>query len=71
MLLRPGNAGSNTATDHITVLKQAFAQLPGHQPGRRPGRSVLVRIDGAGCSHAALDWIARYAWSWSSWFRGS
>ena len=29
MLLRPGNAGSNTAADHITVLRQALAQLPG------------------------------------------
>ena len=26
--LRPGNAGSNTAADHITVTKQALAQLP-------------------------------------------
>jgi len=36
ILLRPGNAGSNTAADHITVLKDAFAQLPGHMTGRRP-----------------------------------
>jgi len=35
VMLRKGNAGSNTATDHIAVLKAAFAQLPGHQPGRR------------------------------------
>ena len=27
-LLRPGNAGSNTAADHITVLTQALASLP-------------------------------------------
>jgi hypothetical protein len=27
-LLRPGNAGSNTAADHITVLDQALAQIP-------------------------------------------
>jgi len=65
VLLRPGNAGSNTATDHITVLKQAFAQLPGHQPGRRPGRGVLVRIDGAGCSHAVLDWLSAQRVSYS------
>ncbi|MGP5292762.1 transposase, partial [Brachybacterium tyrofermentans] len=26
--LRPGNAGSNTASDHITVTRQALAQLP-------------------------------------------
>jgi len=29
-LLRPGNAGSNTAADHVTVLKQALAALPKH-----------------------------------------
>lgn len=27
-LLRPGNAGADTAADHITVLDQALAQLP-------------------------------------------
>ena len=55
--LRPGNAGSNTAADHIAVTKSALAQLPGHQPGRRPGRRVLVRTDGAGCTHAFVEWL--------------
>src|SRR5664279_4781186 len=32
-LLRPGNAGSNTAADHVTVLGMALAQLP---PAYRP-----------------------------------
>ena len=27
-MLRPGNAGANTAADHIVVLQQAMAQLP-------------------------------------------
>jgi hypothetical protein len=53
--LRPGNAGSNTATDHIAVITAARAQLPG---GRR-GKSVLVRIDGAGSTHKVLDWLTR------------
>jgi hypothetical protein len=57
-LLRRGNAGSNTAADHIAVAKAAFAQLPGHRPGRRPGKSVLVRTDGAGCTHAFVEWLA-------------
>ena len=48
VMLRPGNAGSNTAADHIVVIKGALAQLPGHRSGTRPGRKVLVRIDGAG-----------------------
>jgi hypothetical protein len=57
-LLRRGNAGSNTAADHITVARAAFTQLPGHRPGRRPGRTVLVRTDGAGCTHAFVAWLS-------------
>jgi hypothetical protein len=56
-LLRRGNAGSNTAADHVTVARAAFAQLPGHRPGRRPGKTVLVRTDGAGCTHAFVSWL--------------
>ena len=58
LMLRPGNAGSNTAADHISVTRKALAQLPGHVPGRRRGRSVLVRTDGAGATHAYLDWLS-------------
>lgn len=57
ILLRPGNAGSNTAADHIAVIKSALAQLPGHTPGTRPGRRVLIRTDAAGCTHAVLKWM--------------
>jgi hypothetical protein len=56
VLLRPGNAGSNTAADHIAVARSALAQLPGHRPGARPGRKVLIRTDGAGASHKFLNW---------------
>jgi hypothetical protein len=63
--LRPGNAGSNTATDHIAVTRAALAQLPGHQAGRRPGRRVLIRTDGAGSSHAFLDWLTGRRLSYS------
>ncbi len=41
--LRPGNAGSNTAVDHIEVTRQALRQLPGRRVGTRPGRKVLIR----------------------------
>ena len=58
IVLRPGNAGSNTAADHINVVKAALKQLPGHRAGSRPGRKVLVRVDGAGSTHALLDWMA-------------
>ena len=56
ILLRPGNAGSNKASDHITALRQAFRQLPG-LPAHRPGKRVLVRVDGAGYSHDLLNWL--------------
>jgi len=46
MLLRPGNAGSNTFTDHKDVLAAALKQVPA-----RFRRQVLVRVDGAGASH--------------------
>ena len=65
VMLRPGNAGSNTATDHITVVKAALKQLPGHQAGTRPGRKVLIRIDGAGSTHALLNWMTGQRLSYS------
>ena len=49
--LRRGNAGANTAADHITVLDEALAQIPDQH---RHGRPVLVRTDSAGCSKAFL-----------------
>jgi hypothetical protein len=63
--LRAGNAGSNTATDHITVVKQALAQLPGHVPGRRTGKKVLVRTDGAGGTHDFIQWLTKRRLSYS------
>lgn len=42
MLLRPGNAGSHTVTDHVRVLTDAVAQLP-----VKYRRKILIRIDGA------------------------
>ena len=56
VLLRRGNAGSNTVEDHVTVLRAALAQLPG---SRRPGKNVLIRVDGAGGTHGLVDWLTR------------
>ncbi|WP_109505646.1 IS1380 family transposase, partial [Nocardioides speluncae] len=64
-LLRRGNAGSNTAVDHIAVIKAALAQLPGHKPGTRPGRKILIRTDAAGCTHDVLKWMSRQRLSYS------
>nr|WP_157129584.1 IS1380 family transposase [Nocardia amamiensis] len=50
MMLRPGNAGSNTAADHKQVLAAALEQLPS-RPGYRVGRKVLVRADSGGGTH--------------------
>ncbi len=50
MLLRPGSAGSNTVTDHITVLRDALAQIPGSSSAK-----LLVRVDGAGATHGLHD----------------
>jgi hypothetical protein len=65
VLLRPGNAGSNTAADHITVLRDALRQLSGHRPGTRPGRKILIRADAAGCTHDLLDGIVGQRLSYS------
>jgi hypothetical protein len=64
-LLRPGNAGSNTAADHLTVVRAALRQLPGHRAGHRPGRKILVRVDGAGATHELLDWLHTQRLSYS------
>ncbi|HET7174356.1 MAG TPA: transposase [Nocardioidaceae bacterium] len=61
--LRAGNAGSNTAVDHIEVLTDAIAQVP-----RTHRRRLLIRSDGAGASHALLDWLhARAAYAAGVW----
>jgi len=66
MLLRRGNAGSNTAADHITVIRCALKQLPAdNQQGHRSGRSVLIRVDGAGSTHELLDWLTARRLSYS------
>lgn len=55
VLLRPGNAGSNTAADHITVLDQALSAIPGHVDGQEWGQRLVVRTDAAGGSQAFLN----------------
>ena len=50
MLLRPGNAGANTVADHIRVLTDALAQIPGSSRAK-----ILIRVDGAGATHGLLE----------------
>jgi hypothetical protein len=47
-LLRPGNAGANTAADHFEVLQLALEQLPATDLDRE----ILVRTDIGGRTHA-------------------
>lgn len=57
-LLRPGNAAANSIDDHLAVLDEAIAQLPGQiAAGHGDGddsatvaREIRVRADSAGCS---------------------
>jgi len=55
--LRPGNAGSNTAADHLDVLLDALDQLP--EPVREDReRAILVRADVGGATHEFLDAVS-------------
>src|SRR5437016_869849 len=50
--LRAGNAGANTAADHLEVLTEAFTQVPAvHR------RHLLVRGDSAAATHPVIDWL--------------
>jgi hypothetical protein len=54
VMLRPGNAGSNTAADHIAITDAAIAQIPA-----RHLRKILFTCDGAGSTHALVQHITR------------
>ncbi len=63
VLLRKGNAGSNTVADHIDVLGEAVAQIPA-----RYRKKIIFRADGAGATKDLLAWIkaeaARNGYTW-------
>jgi hypothetical protein len=54
-VLRPGNAGSNTASDHVEVVDLALAQLP----SATRDQLVVVRADTGGATHALTDHLRR------------
>lgn len=54
--LRPGNAGTNTAADHIAVLDDALAQIP---DAHRHGTDILIRTDSAGSAKAFLTHVRK------------
>ncbi|RCG16201.1 IS1380 family transposase [Sphaerisporangium album] len=53
LLLRAGNAGSNTADDHITAGRLALNQIPAHLH-----KQVLIRTDSGGGTRAFLTWVS-------------
>jgi Transposase DDE domain group 1 len=53
-LLRAGNAGSNTASEHIEATRLGLAQLPRHLR-----RRVLIRADSGGGTHDYLAWLTK------------
>ena len=68
--LRPGNAGSNTAADHIEVVNASIAQIPSAHR-----RRMLFTCDGAGASTALIahfhtlgrvhpSWDLQYSVGW-------
>jgi Transposase DDE domain group 1 len=60
-VLRPGNAGSNTAADHKEVLARALSQLP----AGTINSGTLVRTDSAGATHAFTDAVCAEKLSFS------
>lgn len=50
-ILRPGNAGSNTTADHVSLLAMALTQLP-VDPAQV---EVVARADSAGLTHGFID----------------
>jgi hypothetical protein len=58
MLLRPGNAGPDTFTDHKEVLAAAIRQIPA-----RFRNKMLARVDGAGASHELIKHLLSLSWA--------
>ena len=52
-ILRPGNAGANTASDQLAVGDLALAQIP---EAHIEGIEMLLRADSAGATHELADW---------------
>lgn len=70
MLLRPGNTGSDTVTDHITLLADALAQALGSASAK-----LLICVDGTGATlgrhkhliaQNTLRRTARFTTGWTS-----
>ncbi len=64
-ILRPGNAGSNTAQDKLCVVAEALRQVPAEVLARATAHDaaehdrIVVRTDSAGATHAFLDGLGQ------------
>ena len=56
-ILRPGNAGSNTAADHVEVIQDALAQIPAELIETI---EIVVRADSAGATHELLGFCREH-----------
>jgi hypothetical protein len=56
IMLRPGNASSNTAAYHVTVIYRSLAQIP---EGQLETIEILVRADSADETHGSADHCRR------------
>jgi hypothetical protein len=56
-ILRPGNAGSNTAADHVAVIQDALAQIPAELIETI---EILVRTDSAGATHEVMEFCREH-----------
>ena len=62
-ILRPGNAGSNTAADHIAVIEHALAQVPA---ALIETIEIVVRTDSAGATHAVMEFCREHRLRYSA-----
>jgi len=56
-ILRPGNAGSNTAADHVEVIECALQQIPAELIETI---EIVVRADSAGATHEVMDFCREH-----------
>jgi len=61
-ILRPGNAGANTAADHKKVLDRSLEQIPSEQI---EGLQILVRCDSAGATHELAEYCREHTMRFS------
>ena len=62
---RPGDASSNTAADHLTVIGAALRQLPGHRTETGPAARSLSGSTAPAPPTNLLDWLHTQRLSYS------